>query len=498
LHALAHPLWWVAAILLALNDHLLKGALPELSMLTGKLSDVAGLLVAPFLLAVLIGARSRAAVIACHVATGAVFAAINLSTSAAAGMELATAWTPWPWAIMVDPTDLIALPALLISWRVFSVAAAQDVDFARRRLATAAILPAGVVCMATSPAPGPEPQPPGQFFGLEAELVIGNDTPREQVVRVRALKSGVQVDCMAARENVGFAFTRELFAPAQSFIVQAQGLVPLFQSGVGSDAESRACRVFLVDGSDFDMRLLFWMATEFPTQFIEGNGSTRGTDRIIRVTGDVRGAARWDDAHRAVNPPPGAAGDDNSSCGLGGAERSVAWTTPLPVGTWTITSTVSSPDGCYGLALERSGRWYVCLGGGDLPFGRGEEITVEEVTEGASGLAITGVSITSSISSVVAAQGLDLVKVDEGVELSVPEVNGSCPRARTKCGGYAAPLSVELRDGTNLAAGEEAQIADGVLSLLRAFELKVFDTACYEGQVVNTRLIESVFVKNGR
>jgi len=54
--ALSHPLWWAALALLVANDHVLKGAglLPE--SLTGKLSDFAGMIVAPPLLGALIGA----------------------------------------------------------------------------------------------------------------------------------------------------------------------------------------------------------------------------------------------------------------------------------------------------------------------------------------------------------------------------------------------------------------------------------------------------------
>ena len=496
LHALAHPLWWVAVIVLVVNDHLQKAALPDLGLLTGKLSDVAGLIVAPMLLAVLLRARSRSAVAACHLVTGAVFAAINVSALAAGWFEMATALSPWPWAIMVDPTDLLALPALLLSWQVLGAAARQDANAARQRFATASVLPAALACMATSPTEPPIDPPPPGFGSFEAELLIGNDTPREQVVRIRPLKETVRVDCDAARAATGFAFTRALFGPARSFIVQANGLVPVFGSPSSVEASVAGCRVFLVDGSDFDTRLLFWMANEFPTQFIQGNARTTGNDRIIRVTGDVRGEARWDDAHRAVHPPPGAAQSPEAACGLGGAKRTLDWTTPVPVGTWTITSTTSSPDGCHGLELERSGRWFLCLGDADLPFGVGDRVEIRSKSTGAAGKAVQGLALTSSTASVLVAKGDDLVEVDEGIALAGPEVAADCPRAHTACGGYAKPLSVSLTDGTDLMPGEEASIAGGVLWLLRAYELAVVDTECHEGRMPRERIIESVFVKN--
>ena len=55
--ALRHPLWWMALVLLLANDHVPTGAGLLPAALTGKLSDVAGLVVAPALLATILGAR---------------------------------------------------------------------------------------------------------------------------------------------------------------------------------------------------------------------------------------------------------------------------------------------------------------------------------------------------------------------------------------------------------------------------------------------------------
>ncbi|MCZ7683483.1 MAG: hypothetical protein M5U28_33725 [Sandaracinaceae bacterium] len=55
--ALRHPLWWASLALLVANDHWLKGADLLPGWLTGKLSDLAGLIVAPVLLSALLRAR---------------------------------------------------------------------------------------------------------------------------------------------------------------------------------------------------------------------------------------------------------------------------------------------------------------------------------------------------------------------------------------------------------------------------------------------------------
>ena len=82
--ALLHPLLLVSAVLLFLNDHVLKGSGLLPGVITGKLSDVVGMLVAPMVLAVLVRASTPRAIAACHAAVGVVFAAIKVSAAASA------------------------------------------------------------------------------------------------------------------------------------------------------------------------------------------------------------------------------------------------------------------------------------------------------------------------------------------------------------------------------------------------------------------------------
>lgn len=133
-----------AVAVLVLNDHWWKRAYP--SLLTGKLSDVAGLVFFPLLLQALweiararTGAAwgpSRRALIVAVLATGAVFAlaktwppmnALVRHADAALRWPLRAAWSvargaPAPGlgrtALVLDPTDLLALPALLLALRI--------------------------------------------------------------------------------------------------------------------------------------------------------------------------------------------------------------------------------------------------------------------------------------------------------------------------------------------------------------------------------------------
>lgn len=156
--------WWLALIILVLNDHFLKGSGWLPAAWTGKLSDVAGLIVAPPALARLLGARGLRARLACVLATGAVFTVVNLSAEAARAVEGLTAAFGLPWRLWPDPTDLLALPALYVAWRLLAgeniargKAGDSDASFASALHGASAAL-AGLACLATSYVPPRNPE----------------------------------------------------------------------------------------------------------------------------------------------------------------------------------------------------------------------------------------------------------------------------------------------------------------------------------------------------
>jgi hypothetical protein len=156
---LLHPVALAALAILVLNDHVLKAAFPGL--VTGKLSDVAGVTLLPLVLIAgweLLrsalgrdpGPRVRALVVAVLV-TGIGFGVVKVAPPAALAFGWLLGAVQWPVAvigglaaghpvvlpspapIVVDPGDLVALPALLIAaWvgaarvRAASVAGADE------------------------------------------------------------------------------------------------------------------------------------------------------------------------------------------------------------------------------------------------------------------------------------------------------------------------------------------------------------------------------------
>jgi hypothetical protein len=128
---LLRPVAVVAVLLLIVNDHVLKHRWPGL--LSGKLSDIAGLMFLPLLI-ISVCEVARAAVrrpwrmgeswvvaVAVTVAIG--FAATKLSPAVGATYGDILGWIRWPlvghWrqvAITQDPTDVLCTPGVIVAW----------------------------------------------------------------------------------------------------------------------------------------------------------------------------------------------------------------------------------------------------------------------------------------------------------------------------------------------------------------------------------------------
>jgi hypothetical protein len=124
---LLHPVHLVAMLLLGANDHWFKTAWP--GPITGKVSDVAGLVVLPIVLisgAELIRRRpiSWLAAAAVSVACALGFAAVETWPAATNAYAVGLGWLQWLLSgadgtalsvrVTADPTDLLTLPAAVI------------------------------------------------------------------------------------------------------------------------------------------------------------------------------------------------------------------------------------------------------------------------------------------------------------------------------------------------------------------------------------------------
>ncbi len=124
---LLHPVTLAALLVLVANDWLAKPGSFLPGWLTGKLSDVAGLLAAPLVAtaaldcALWLAARlgpaldfslRRGRLVAAAAACAAGFAAVKLWPAAAQALEWSAARIGLDWRVVSDPTDLVALPAV--------------------------------------------------------------------------------------------------------------------------------------------------------------------------------------------------------------------------------------------------------------------------------------------------------------------------------------------------------------------------------------------------
>ncbi|CAN91173.1 hypothetical protein predicted by Glimmer/Critica [Sorangium cellulosum So ce56] len=192
---LRHPLFLGALALLVVNDHLLKGAGLLPGALTGKLSDLAGLVVAPVLAAALVDARTSRGRALAFAAVVAPFAAIKLSAAAAQLLVGLVGLAGITWRIWQDPTDLAALVVLVPAWRLSARAASSRELSARSAgegsrtawvLERAILGASAVACVATG-TPAPE--------GYSTDAYLINATSGIVDVRVRWVDASI--DCSA-------------------------------------------------------------------------------------------------------------------------------------------------------------------------------------------------------------------------------------------------------------------------------------------------------------
>src|SRR5262249_23284504 len=108
--ALRHPVWWAALGVLVVNDHVLKGAGILPGALTGKLSDFAGMIVVPPLIAAVARVRSRLGMLLCAVLVAATFSLFKTWPPAAQALATWSTRAGFPCRIWIDPWDLTALP----------------------------------------------------------------------------------------------------------------------------------------------------------------------------------------------------------------------------------------------------------------------------------------------------------------------------------------------------------------------------------------------------
>lgn len=505
--ALLSPTWLVALVVLALNDHILKGAGVLPGWFTGKLSDFAGMIVAPVLLAALLRVRSRRGLLACHVAVGAVFAGINLSTG------LADAWS-WlmgfvmPWQITVDPTDLIALPTLALGWRALMPAMTRPLPAVAPvvpRLAEAsAIAVGGFFCVATSEPHDDDGGDDGwsdtgdtgetdttdvDYADIEADVYLHNGTGREVRVRTRPLRADIELDCFEVQGNPGLMLSEVLFGEGVTTTLPPSTNVAVRDLGLG-----RACYAVRVEGDDLRAPfVLFWNDGDVPQRWIDGDiddpaqhtsgAVLLGEDADLRV---VVQEARSQVVFAVEDVAP-------ADAALPGPDAArLDWSDP-PFGEHRLAGVEVGPDGC--VAVETAvgaARWYLCVPEGAFPFVAEQWV---RIADDAGAVEITSIPDPQDpmaavpLMQLTVARGWKLPDVGEDVVLASQADFEPTLAPDPVCGTVARPSELSVRfadsDVVRLRAGESTTLTgegrEVTLWLAHAEDRVVLDPACAEG-----------------
>lgn len=510
--ALLHPAWLGALALLILNDHVLKGAELLPLWLTGKLSDVAGLLVAPMLFAAVGRARTPRAVALAHLAVGAVFAALQLSAPFAAvwgGLfeTLGVGWVTWQ-----DPTDLLALPALALSWALFVPVARRQVHHGH--LMRSAQVGAGAVgvifCMATSPPPCDEGDENCyyddcgydamrnedgvcmQYF--DASVYVHNATDEQLEVVVRPLL--VTLDCPTVQADPTAWLIDEAFGPGVTWTVPAHTSLPLTNS-------NWSCNAVVIEGESMPRALVFWDTQTWPSRrhFAEPVEieTTPGGIQIARNEHGNLALSQIGEGtsilHKLEQPAPAT---DAACIATPGAER-IDWSPVELNGLNVAVSEISlGEDGCFGLTLDPGdhpslppkGRWYICVAPDLFPFEDGDILQISEGgLPGALG-SVLSIQRTGTVDPDAPRPYLAMLAVragaggtidGDGLQLETAPIDGCGVSFDEACGAAGRNLGVTVRD----------PFSDDVLELVPG---EAGEMTRYDGTRRDVRLITATWL----
>ncbi len=458
--AFATPAYWVALAVLIANDHLLKGAGVLPAWLTGKLSDFAGLVVAPPLLALLLGwafpKRERAVSIASAALVGLGLAAIKLHPGSARFTEaLFSAMGFGHATIQLDPTDLMAL--VVLPWAAALCRKSNEIAVARAADRLGAhvgtrigIAIASFACIAT--------------IGDDDKAAVQTDMPSllnasEETLVVHIASTDGAGGCRIYREDRIGVLTPDAYGLRRE-IVLAPNATTTLGTGEG-DATCGAAWIALADGSE---ERVYWRDLAAIEEFLPDDDAQRIARRVI-----LRGESNrfrfeiGDDLNRieTSDEPIG------STCSESVPDYTLeASALALAPGFYEVGEITHDADDCMlvewfaqsGDAAPDTQR--LCIPTWGFPFEEGEALSISELqlesgerrlrfTRYVDGTAIDQqVTIWNNATELAESHVAKLVAAD-------------CIGTLAECGAYVRPIEIELPgDEGVILSGDEADLSD--------------------------------------
>ncbi|MDQ3034872.1 MAG: hypothetical protein M3Y87_20860 [Myxococcota bacterium] len=452
--ALLHPVFWGALAVLVVNDHLLKGAGILPGWLTGKLSDFAGLIVAPVLLVALLGARRDVTRALVFGATAGVFAILELSSSAAAGWDAMLGAIGIPSRSWADPTDLLGLAVLPIAWAVVRSGDRAEPGRGIALGAQRALVGASIFACVATAAP-----PDERAAEWTTDAWLHNRTAASVDVRIRWIEGERDCNALASAElDLGAAVAPELFGEGITFRLAPGDTVPIEPNDARSalmasrdfgrptpTTPRNACEVARVSVDGIEDTVVFWMASSAATVLTNiGPGDATIDDQAIAIEEDDDGAGlrlRGGTNYR-IAPLLERAPTVPATC-IEARGSTVAHSDLAHDGSaWTIEFRALLPDGCTQLDLIDDARsatetLFLCVPEDFVPFVAGDAVTLS--IDSRSMLHVAAAD-ELGLPELVLARGVQSLRLD-GLEVSAREPDLTCAE-RVACGAYVAPLVV--------------------------------------------------------
>ncbi len=507
--ALLHPVWLGAVATLAINDHVLKGSGLVPGWFTGKLSDIVGLFAAPLLLAVLVRVSSRRGWALAHIAIGVVFAAIQVSTTAADAWSGFMGAFGFPWAITSDATDLLTLPALAVSFVFVPRMAGQRV--APHGTGEIAVASAGLLCcVATSQIQEP-------FYGsFDTDTYIHNANDFDVVLRIRPLKESAAFDCDLVEEDPARYLRDALFGDAQSWTLAPDATMPILELW---DRPARSCHAAWIDADNLAPSVIFWREGQYPQTFVEGTGITPDTRGWISVAFDDDGVGTYETQDELVFRIEPLRAPEPGVCTPSAESSRLAWGS-IPIGEWILSSVDEGLDGCVQLVLRTGfedqldtdgNPWDLCLPHGAFPFAEGDLVEFRDAATDATTEAVvltrndpqTGEPDTTL--TAVRSNGGSTVY---GMQALIDPELACDPIPEEACGTVRRAVSVSMVGGgfESVLVQQDAEVPATTQSVTQTLELHlvhasqrlVADTACDSGPIDLGTDLELVAIRRER
>jgi len=451
LSPLAHPAWWAALAVLVVNDHLLKGAGLLPNFVTGKLSDLAGLVVAPVLLAALLGARRTLARAAAFAVVAVGFAAVKLSPSAAALVAHALGAVGVPSRIWADPTDLVALAVLPLAWRIASTP--------RRISGPTVVSRAGVVvgaiaCVATSR------QPPLIEGTWLTDAFAVNQTGDPIDLRISWARG--ELDCASIEGRASRVFGPDTFDEGITFTVDDGHTIPFERAaaqsalgeGDGTPTDPRPCDAVLLQADGLPDTVVFWTGLPLLNVDPVDDGATSGQSGRVEISSDGDGLAVT-----ATGVEVGAAIERTAPSGCEN-DPQVAYQFSIPdldfETTWTLDAFEVGADGC--LLLDFSDTFggnhlgFLCVPATEFPFHPGDALVVAHSAE-------SGLTMRRDATDTVLGAQLDVWSAVSSIDSPPGTVVAIdwCDGDRLDCDGYVMPGALQI-EGSLVRPGERMEL----------------------------------------